>query len=49
MAYLVLAPRQHAARGAFSSAMLSFVLPLTVITLVVVGLRKPKAAGANSP
>ena len=41
VAYLVMAAQQHAALGAFSGAMLSFVLPLTVVTLVVVGLRKP--------
>lgn len=40
VSYLVLAAQQHAALGMFSTAMLSFVLPLTVVTLVVVGLRK---------
>jgi len=38
--YLVLAAQQHDALGGFSAAMLSFVLPLTVVTLVVLGLRK---------
>lgn len=40
-AYLILAAQQHAALAAFSNTMLSFVLPLTVVTLVVV-LIKPK-------
>lgn len=44
VAYLVLAAQKHDAIGAFSGAMLSFVLPLTVITLVAVGLRKPVAS-----
>lgn len=43
--YLVLAAQQHDALGAFSSAMLSFVLPLTVVTLVVLWL--PKATKPN--
>ncbi|MDD2880020.1 MAG: calcium/sodium antiporter [Rhodoferax sp.] len=43
VAYLVLAAQKHDALAAFSGAMLSFVLPLTVITLVAVGLRKPVA------
>ncbi len=41
--YLVLVAQQHAALGVFSAAMLSFVLPLTVVTLVVLGLRKSTA------
>ncbi|NDP38107.1 MAG: calcium/sodium antiporter [Rhodoferax sp.] len=49
VAYLVLAAQQHAALSAFSGVMLSFVLPLTVITLVVLGMRKPPAADANNP
>ena len=39
--YLVLAASQHQALGVFSGAMLSFVLPLTVITMVAMALRKP--------
>ncbi|WP_299511642.1 calcium/sodium antiporter [uncultured Limnohabitans sp.] len=35
VSYLILAAQQHQALGAFSSVMLSFVVPLTVITLVV--------------
>jgi cation:H+ antiporter len=38
--YLVLAAQQHDALTAFSTTMLSFVLPLTVVTLVVLGLPK---------
>jgi cation:H+ antiporter len=37
--YLVLAAQQHAALPAFSGAMLGFVLPLTVVTVVVSTLR----------
>jgi cation:H+ antiporter len=44
VAYLVLAAQQHSALGMFSTAMMSFVLPLTVITLVVVLLKKRPAA-----
>jgi len=39
VAFLVLAVQKHAALPAFSSVMLSFVLPLTVVTLVVLLLR----------
>lgn len=40
VAYLILAAQQHDALPAFSSAMLSFVLPLSVVSLVVVSLRQ---------
>lgn len=40
VAYLILAAQQHDALGAFSSVMLSFVLPLTVVTLVVALFRR---------
>ena len=40
VAYLILAAGQHAALEAFSSTMLGFVVPLTVITLVVATLRR---------
>jgi cation:H+ antiporter len=40
VAYLVLAVQQHAGLGRFSNAMMSFVVPLTVITLVVMLLRR---------
>jgi cation:H+ antiporter len=39
VAYLIMATEQHDALGAFSGAMMSFVIPLTVITLVVVLLK----------
>ncbi|MCU0968535.1 MAG: calcium/sodium antiporter [Rubrivivax sp.] len=38
--YLILAAQQHEALGAFSTAMLSFVVPITVVTLVVATIRK---------
>ncbi len=40
VAYLILAAQQHAALGVFSATMLSFVIPITVITLVVMSLRR---------
>ena len=40
VAYLILAAQQHDALEAFSSVMLSFVLPLTVVTLVVALFRR---------
>jgi cation:H+ antiporter len=45
--YLILAAQQHAALPAFSSAMLSFVIPLTVVTLVVLVIRRPPRSGAS--
>ena len=39
VAYLILAAQQHASLGRFSGVMLGFVLPLTVVTLVVMSLR----------
>ena len=47
VAYLILAAQQHDALGTFSAAMMSFVVPLTVITLVVSLLprRAPRAPG----
>jgi cation:H+ antiporter len=41
VAYLILAAQQHDALPAFSAAMLSFVIPITVVTLIVVMLRRP--------
>jgi cation:H+ antiporter len=40
VAYLILAAQEHEALGAVSSVMLSFVVPLTVITLVVSVVRR---------
>jgi cation:H+ antiporter len=42
VAYLILAAQQHHALGAYSKVMMSFVIPLTVVTLVVVLLRQGK-------
>jgi cation:H+ antiporter len=42
--YLVLTAQKHAALPAFSAAMMSFVVPITVVTLVVVMLRPPRAS-----
>ena len=47
VAYLILATQQHAALGAFSMAMLGFVVPITVLTLVVVFVRGKKS-GADA-
>jgi cation:H+ antiporter len=41
VAYLILAAQAHDALAAFSGVMMSFVVPLTVITLVVMLLRRP--------
>jgi cation:H+ antiporter len=45
LVYLVMASQQHAALAAYSSVMLGFVLPLTLITLVVclIGQKKTEA------
>ena len=42
VAYLILATQQHAALGSFSTAMMTFVIPITVVTLIVVLLRRGK-------
>jgi cation:H+ antiporter len=39
--YLIMATKDHDALEAFSTAMMGFVVPLTVITLVVVLIRRP--------
>lgn len=44
VAYVILAAQQHDALQAFSGVMLSFVVPLTVVTLVVVMIRRPAIA-----
>jgi cation:H+ antiporter len=44
VAYLILAAQQHDVLPAFSAAMMSFVIPITVITLVVVLLRRTRSA-----
>jgi cation:H+ antiporter len=45
VAYLVLAAQQHDVLPALSSVMMGFVVPLTVVTLVVVVIRRPAADG----
>ena len=47
-AYVVLSAQQHAGLPVFGTAMLSFVLPLTVVTLVVVMLRPARLGGTDS-
>jgi cation:H+ antiporter len=47
-AYLILASQQHDALGPFSTIMLSFVMPITIVTLIVVMLR-PSGTGAATP
>lgn len=43
VAYLILSAQQHDALPAYSAVMLGFVVPLTVVTLVVVSLRPHRA------
>jgi cation:H+ antiporter len=43
--YLILAAQQHDSLPAYSSVMLSYVMPLTVVTLVVSFMRRRGAAG----
>lgn len=47
VAYLILASQQHEAMGVYSTVMMSFVVPLTVITLVAVMIRRPDKAPAS--
>lgn len=42
--YLILAAQQHDQLQAYSSVMLSFVVPLTIVTLVVSMIRRPSAS-----
>ena len=42
--YLIMAAQQHDALQAFSGLMLGFVVPLTLVTLVVVFIRRPAAS-----
>ncbi len=46
VSYLILAAQQHDALQAYSGVMMGFVIPLTVVTLVVVMIRRPAVAGA---
>jgi len=45
VAYLIMAAQQHDALGVFSSTMLGFVIPITVVTLVVMTLQPHRAGG----
>ena len=45
--YLILAAQQHAALHGFSMVMMGFVVPLTIVTLVVVLLRHKAPASAD--
>jgi cation:H+ antiporter len=45
--YLILASQAHAALPMFSKAMLMFVIPLTIITLITVMIRSARAARAH--
>jgi cation:H+ antiporter len=47
-AYVVLAAQQHDALPAFSAAMQAFVLPLTAVTLAVVGWRAWRERGSRA-
>lgn len=46
--YLIMATQAHDALPTYSAAMMGFVIPLTVITLVVSLIRKPAPAGSGS-
>jgi cation:H+ antiporter len=48
-AYLILASQEHDALPAFSQAMLTFVIPITVVTLTVVLLRPGRTSGGAPP
>ena len=47
VAYLILAAQQHDALPVYSGVMMSFVVPLTVVTLVAMMIRRPAAAPAQ--
>ncbi|ARP93412.1 MAG: sodium:calcium antiporter [Comamonas sp. SCN 65-56] len=47
VAYLILAAQQHDALPAYSGVMMSFVVPLTVVTLVVMMIRRSAAVPAQ--
>ena len=47
--YLILSAEQHDALPAYSGVMMGFVVPLTVVTLVVMLIRRPAAAGRAEP
>jgi cation:H+ antiporter len=45
--WLIMAAQSHAAQGAYSQVMMSFVLPLTLVTLMVLFLRRGAGAGGG--
>jgi cation:H+ antiporter len=45
VAYLILDAQGHDALDEYSAVMLSFVLPITVVTLVAMMLRRPGGSG----
>lgn len=47
VAYLILAAQQHDALGAYSSVMMGFVIPVTVVTLIVVFMRHWKVGSPS--
>lgn len=47
--YLILAAQQHDALAAYSNVMLSFVVPITIVTVIAVMLRAQPASGSTSP
>jgi cation:H+ antiporter len=46
VAYMILAAQQHDALPAYSAAMMSFVVPLTIVTFIVVLLRQKGSAAS---
>lgn len=48
-AYLILRAQDHDALAGFSTAMMAFVVPLTVITLVVTAVRAHRSHGWHAP
>jgi len=44
--YLILGAQQHDALDEFSAVMISFVLPITIVTLVAMVIRDQKKRGA---
>jgi cation:H+ antiporter len=49
VAYLILAAQQHAALPAFSGVMMSFVVPITIVTLVVTMFGRRSGSSGSAP
>jgi cation:H+ antiporter len=47
VAYLILDSKDHDALGAYSTIMMSFVIPITLITLIALMIRSTSATGLN--